>query len=379
MPVPAAPGSTSGSSTKSETIGNGGGSGASPNGGRPPGTTPSTGAAGTTSGTSASNADADLSNIDAENTLSFSKFNRSAPSDGKSYLSYPQGLASDGNTDYVRFVFKQYEPPFKKSAPRGNVSGYNASITSLVDDPSLTPIALYMPEDIQAQYGAQWGGKSIQNITGSILQSGASLVNGDLGAFGKNFSDKAGALAESGLIALISKGLEGLQKTGQGEGLTTNDVFSTTAGVVINPNSELLFQGFDLRTFNLSFKLVAATDKEAETIRDIIATFKQAMLPKLQTGKYYKDENQNTTFTDSQNFIGVPSLVQVQFMQGPQENPWVTQFKPCAITSLNVNYTPDGAYATYYTGAPVSITMDIGFAETKLVYREDIFKGGQSF
>jgi hypothetical protein len=332
--------------------------------------------------TPAANADAAASldyNIrDDEKTLSFANFNRNKNiPNTASYLSYPQNLAALTSTDYVRFIFKNYKPPFKDPSPRGNVSGYNASIMSLENDATLSPIALYMPEDIQAQYATQWGGKSIQNLTGSILQKSAGLASGDLSPFVKNIGEQAGSIGESVFIGAVGKALEALQKTGQGEGLDKNDIFSTTAGVVINPNSELLFQGFDLRNFNLSFKLVATNTGEAETIRKIITTIKKAMLPKLQTGESFKGEGSKDG--DTQNFIGVPSLVQVQFMQGTQENPWVTQFKPCAITSLNINYTPDGAYATYYTGAPVSITMDIGFAETKLVYREDIFYGGPTF
>jgi hypothetical protein len=113
------------------------------------------------------------------------------------------------------------------------------------------------------------------------------------------------------------------------------------------------------------------------------------MLPKINTGQpaggagsrrgAAPDNPEQQNAGDVQNFIGVPSLVEVSFMTGNGENRYVTQFKPCAITSLNVNYTPDGAYSTYKNGEPVAVVMQIGFAETKLVYREDIYDEGPSF
>lgn len=321
-------------------------------------------------------------NIDE--TLSFEKFGRGNVSG--SVIGYPSELKSAaGSTDYVRFIFKQYAPPFRSSQSRGTQGGYNNSIVGLKNDDELATVVLYMPEDVQAQYGAQWGGKSIQNTTGAILQSLGNISEGDIGGAFISAANSIPTAAEGAFVSAVNKVLDALQKTGQGEGLGTNDIFSSTAGVVLNPNTELLFQGFDLRTFNLTFKMVAKDDKEAKEIRDIITTFKKAMLPKINTGSSSgsqgtrrgaaPENTENTNAGDVQNFIGVPSLVEVSFMQGASENQFVTQFKPCAITSLNINYTPDGSYTTYRDGPPVSVVMQIGFAETKLVYREDIYPG----
>lgn len=322
--------------------------------------------------------------------LEFTDFARRITAGSKGILSYPKELAgaAGGSTDYVRFIFKKYAPPFRTSQNRGNQGGYNASIVNLINE-DLPVISMYMPEDIQAQYGAQWGGKSIQNTTGAILKGLGNISEGDIGgAFASAAADLPGAV-EGAFISGVNKVLEALQKTGQGEGLGTNDIFSSTAGVVINPNTELLFQGFDLRTFNLTFKMVARNGEEAIEIKKIVTTFKKAMLPKINTGQpaggegsrrgAAPDNPEQQNAGDVQNFIGVPSLVLVSFMTGNGENRYVTQFKPCAITSLNVNYTPDGAYSTYKNGEPVAVVMQIGFAETKLVYREDIYDEGPSF
>ena len=58
-------------------------------------------------------------------------------------------------------------------------------------------------------------------------------------------------------------------------------------------------------------------------------------------------------------------------MRGGGLNPDVTQYKMCAITQVDINYTPDGTYATYSSGAMVAIGLSLSFQETKLVYSEE--------
>ncbi|CZR75367.1 hypothetical protein CDFC105_03946 [Clostridioides difficile] len=66
-------------------------------------------------------------------------------------------------------------------------------------------------------------------------------------------------------------------------------------------------------------------------------------------------------------------------MKGSKEHPYLPRFKMCAITNMDVNYTPDGAYATYKDGQPVAIGLSLSFQETKICFAEDIgdpLKGG---
>jgi len=72
------------------------------------------------------------------------------------------------------------------------------------------------------------------------------------------------------------------------------------------------------------------------------------------------------------NFIGVPAVCRVSFMKGGAEHPVLPRFKMCAITQVDVNYTPDGSYATYRDGQPVAMGLTINFQETKLVFAEEI-------
>ena len=59
-------------------------------------------------------------------------------------------------------------------------------------------------------------------------------------------------------------------------------------------------------------------------------------------------------------------------MKGSARNPNVAQFKPCAITRVQVNYTPDGTYATYHDGAMVATELSINFLESKLIFTKQL-------
>ena len=75
------------------------------------------------------------------------------------------------------------------------------------------------------------------------------------------------------------------------------------------------------------------------------------------------------------NFIRVPYLCKFTFMSGSTSNAWIAQFKPCAITRVQVNYTPDGTYATYTSGSPVATELSINFLESKVIFTNEIAGG----
>ena len=50
----------------------------------------------------------------------------------------------------------------------------------------------------------------------------------------------------------------------------------------------------------------------------------------------------------------------------------MNMIKPCALTSINVNYTPDGSYMTYETnGSMVGYDLNLTFQEIEPIYRSD--------
>ena len=292
-----------------------------------------------------------------------------APSAG-AQLRFPNA-AFDSDMDYVKIQFFDYTAPFSDQGggtAGGNLAVYNQSSSGL-GTPGAT-IHMYMPQDIEGQYGGNWDAQNLSNVAKTAL-----------GTFGE-------AAAGDGVGAMM-KGLEGIKTTGEnfftkGTGianaisgilgatnfgsLTVNDIFSATTGQVLNPNTEVLYKGPKMRTFSLNFKMAPRSSTEADSIKKIIECFKYATLPNFGGAQ---DENAS--------FVKVPQIVDVEFMTGNQSNKWVTQYKPAVITDFNVSYTPDGAWATLPNGAPVATTMTISFQETKMVYANEVTGDGATY
>ena len=297
-----------------------------------------------------------------------------APSDGN--LRYPN-VAYQSDSDYVKFTFYNYTPPFSKqgiaAAPGGifasNVGAYNASSSGL--SPTGAKVLLYMPEDIESQYGASWTETNLSNIARGALGGFGGLAGNDPGAgIGTAFNAVTQAtvnqFAGTGITNAISQALS----SANFGSLTVNDIFSSTTGQILNPNTEVLYKGPKMRNFSLNFKMAPKDDTEAKIIRNIIRPFKYAMRPQYG-GKGGSETNAS--------FVKVPQIVDVTFMKGGAEHDWVSQYKPAVITNFDVSYTPDGAWATYDDGSPVATSIKISFQETKMVYADELSNSGATY
>ena len=143
----------------------------------------------------------------------------------------------------------------------------------------------------------------------------------------------------------------------------TQGLLSRTTGAILNPNLELLFGGPKLRSFGFSFKLSARDANEADQIRKIIRFFKQGMSVK----------------TSSSNvFLKAPNIFDIQYQTFNTDgteivHPSINIIKTCALTSCNIQYTPDGTYMTYEdpyrTLTSYQLTMQ--FSELDPIYDSD--------
>ena len=155
---------------------------------------------------------------------------------------------------------------------------------------------------------------------------------------------------------------------GVGGNLSINDLTGATRGIVLNPNAELLYDSPDLREIGMTFKMVPRNFDEAKEINNICKTFKMCTLPSRNPGKVFGMSNQGITA----GFIGVPNLVKVSFMKGSGLPPVLPVYKMCALTEVDVNYTPDGSYATYEDGSMVAIELSVAFQESKLIFSSEV-------
>lgn len=296
---------------------------------------------------------------------------KASPSDS-STLRYPSSPNITIDSDYIAFNFFKYDPPFgrRESNNEANTQGrlYNFGRSGEYTSNGEPTILMYMPEDISTGYKSNWGGKAFSNFTRDVLDAAAGDTGMDkLFGAGDAINQAVGRLPAMGGAMAIRKGIQKIT----GDSLSNDDIFGALSGAILNPNTELLFESTDMRNFQLRFKLVPRNDGESKNINNIIKVFKRSMLPRKRVDKVFKVATQGV----QNGFISVPDLCRVSFMKAGGEHPFLPKFKMCAITQVDVNYTPDGAYATYRDGQPVAIELSLSFQETKLVFSEDIEAG----
>lgn len=329
-----------------------------------------------------------------------------------SVLRYPASPAIRSDSDYILMTFFKYLPPGQQTTRTGDVqyttekdlgvastdpknvdykrnliektqhtapylNVYNNTATgdgsSQYERTKAKQIMLYMPEDISTGYKANWNGKAISTAAMDMLSAGTASGFGNklmgVGATLTGMAQRVGATWSANTVRSTIQSITG-------DTLTNDEVFGAIGGIVTNPNTELLFNNMDMRTFQLKWKLVPRNQTEAAHVRGIINTLKKAMLPGTQVDDVFE-----ISWGDgvTAGYISVPDLVRVSFMSGSSPADYLPQYKMCAITQVDVNYTPDGSYATTYgadrtTGGVVATELTVSFQETKLIYREEVHR-----
>ena len=301
-------------------------------------------------------------------------------------LRYPGGEDIGASTDYVLFQFERYAPPFKNRPKRSltneKIEDLSAWAKGAYDynqgdeykdanHENFPTIAMYMPEDVSTGFRGNWGGKAFSTIGANLLAAAGQegldkKLQGIAGGLGEAAERSGGLLA----AAALRKSIQSIT----GDTLSNDDVFGSISGAIMNPNTELLFQSVDMRNFMLKFKLVPRNDTESLTINRIVKTFKACTLPMRDPGKVFGFNKDGDNSGILSGFIGVPHLCRVSFMRGAEVHNVLPIYKMLAVTQVDVNYTPDGAYATYGDGQPVAIELAINFQETKINFAEEVLR-----
>ena len=227
-------------------------------------------------------------------------------------------------------------------------------------------VILPMQPNLSETNSVDWGGDKIN----ALQLAAADLAEGAIGKLGKlDILGAAQGLA-SGTISEIKKALadpdvkQGVAAYFAGQAVGAN-VLTRATGTVINPNLELLFSGPRLRTFNFNFNLTPRSDDEAIMIRRIIRFFKKTSAPSISS---------------SGNFLQTPAVYLLEYIFDQDDggqHPYLNKFKPCALTSFNVNYTPDGSYSTYNTGSMTSYAITMSFGELQPIYAGDYINSSE--
>ena len=140
-------------------------------------------------------------------------------------------------------------------------------------------------------------------------------------------------------------------------------ILARGAGIVPNSNLELLFQGPSLRSFGFTWRMSPRSELEARNVKRIIRFFKQGSAAR-------KISNMSGTRANTL-FLGTPNVFKLSYKTGDEEISGLNKFKICALVNMSVVYAPDGQWAAYAEGQPVSVQMSLNFQEIEPVYESD--------
>ena len=297
-----------------------------------------------------------------QDTLQITMYNYQAPL-GDTFL--PKG----GNIDTRKI--------FEKGLQR------NSALKKLIGT-----VVLPIPSGIQDNNAISWGDDTMNSInagaTGYAINNTAQFAGGVAGAQGG--AGLLNALTKvqlpikgmAGLLALTAAGLSADNPmvkpavvsallNAAGFEVSAETILARGAGIVPNSNLELLFQGPTLRSFGFSWRMSPRSDLEARNVKRIIRFFKQGSSPR-------KVNSQSGAGANSL-FLGTPNVFKLSYKTGNEEISGLNKFKICALVNMSVVYAPDGTWAAYDKGQPVSLTMSLNFQEIEPVYESDYQEG----
>ena len=302
---------------------------------------------------------------------------------GSDIMMYP----SDMNTSQDHFKIMRYNYQRKDvnaSKPRHTekqtVDGVERTVSvagdSVVGSKLLGSILLPMPKVTDVN-GVEWG-KSELTISGLAAIGAVDKLTGGGRLAGKSEAEKqndksikeeleslrginpSGSSVKNFASATYTQIVSKLAGFAFGTDLDADTYLARSGGRVLNPNAEMLFQGPVIRDFSFSFLMIARNEKEGREIRRIIRFLKLGMAPKFRNTTYLKN----------------PDIFTLQYKSGKGENDvlnTVNRFNPggLALTTMAVDYAPNGYWSAYRDSQPVAVKMDLSFTELRPIYEQD--------
>lgn len=235
---------------------------------------------------------------------------------------------------------------------------------------TMNTLAAGLTQNVIKDPGAFIGSALAGGTAGALL--GGGIPNIGLGGIGggartgiaiKALADVGGALTgTTDGQTLLSTVMSSNILKAAGVNVSAESILARGAGIVPNPNMELLFRSPLLRNFGLAYRMTARSEDEAKMIRRIIRFFKQGMSPRT-------DSTGNSNY-----FLKTPNVFGVSFQTSNEENKSMPKFKTCSLKRFRTDYAPDKMWAAYDKGQPVSVTIVLEFAELTPIYSSD-YKG----
>jgi hypothetical protein len=302
---------------------------------------------------------------------------------------YPVDMKTE-TQDHMIIEQVGYFPPNAESLFSGSKKIWTEGLTRGTDvnkEKIIGRVHLPMPNTVQDTNSVGWDADTMNNLSAGAaadvmgnmdkyaaaagLGGAAGQLVGGNASGGSKLAIQAMmllALAPSlannpSLRALVGTDLASMILSMGGKGVDAETILARGGGIVPNNNMEFLFKSPTLRSFNnFSWRMTARSPEEAAVIRRIVRFFKQGMAPKKFTGKSGAPSY----------MLGTPNVFKLSYHNGKNGLiEGVNLFKTCALTNFSTNYTPDGFWAAYDKGQPLSVSISMAFNELEPIYDTD--------
>ena len=237
----------------------------------------------------------------------------------------------------------------------GEIENYNRMVIETIGENVDFPIAVTLPIPVGLPMADNLSyGSTNMNQVGAMAQD--ALTNGTSTAI-KNAQEAVKGSGDSTTQAAVLAQI--LSKTG-GIGTKTTDAISDAVlynkRTLLNPNQVTTFSGSNTRSYSLEFKLVAQSAKESTDIRELIK--------RLQYNAY-----------PAGNFLVLkyPSEFKISVLSAGTEdhNRYYSPIYNCFLMNISAAYNASGN-SFYSDGAPLDVSLTLGFQETKALTRDDL-------
>jgi len=329
----------------------------------------------------------DIANLD------FSSTNEEQLFSDRALLKYPRDIL-DMKQDTLQIVMYNYKAPlgdvFVQRDDKGNQIKIDpgAIINQGLERNTalkkfIGTVILPIPSGIQDNNAISWGDDTMNSMTAGIAAAAINDITKPLAgqaatAFAGLISSLKGLkLPEqsiNNITAMLGSGASpdnpmfktsviSLLLKNAGVEIPPETILARGAGIVPNSNLELLFQGPTLRQFGFTWRMSPRSELEARNVKRIIRFFKQGSAAR-------KISNMSGTRANTL-FLGTPNVFKLSYKTGNEEISGLNKFKICALVNMSVVYAPDGQWASYDKGQPVSVQMSLNFQEIEPVYEDD--------
>jgi len=261
---------------------------------------------------------------------------------------------SDIGNKYFFMKFKKYEYKTTGNVNRGQDLG--EKLTGY--------IILPFPRELTEEYNVAYRGAQL-GFFGAGAEAVTKVLDGELSSKDLSVDSLKGAIPKAGkaiatalTVDFVNKGIKSTKQLGKAAvilglgGAKFQDTLGSQLGVVDNPVERAMLDGVPLRDHSFSFKLVPRNPDENTAVGDIIQELRSRMMPFNAAGEF---------------FFQFPEVVDFGFNGSFKTQP----YKTSVVTSLKVDYAPDGASFHIKDGEATAYVLTIGLKEIQPIRRSD--------